>query len=215
MTLLEAVRVMDELWSFGGWETRQTHETLRPYLVEETYELLDALAGGDDEAIKQELGDLLLQVLFHSRIAEAEGRFTIDDVAAALVDKLTHRSPHLTDGHTGPLDADSQGEAWNARKAVEKQHRSCMDDIPQAQPSLLLAEKVLRRAEQAGVPADLVPADLRGVRLDISGKAEVRLRVATLAFVARIRAAEDAAEATRGERVPLGPADWYAHLRGT
>lgn len=204
----DAVRTMDRLWGFGGWEVNQTHESLRPYLIEETYELLDALGGDDDDAIKSELGDLLLMVLFHSRIAEAEGRFTVDDVAAALVDKLTHRSPHLTNGHTGPLDANLQDETWHARKATEMSRSSCLDGIPSAQPSLMLAEKVLSRSAKAGLPDDLVLDALRVVRLDAPGNAEDELRKAVLAFASDIRAAEDAAAADRGVRDPLDAHDW-------
>jgi XTP/dITP diphosphohydrolase len=211
--LLAAVELMDRLWGFGGWEVAQTHESLRPYLIEETYELLDALGGGDDAAIAEELGDLLLQVLFHARIAQAQGRFDVDDVARALVDKLTHRSPHLTNGHTGPLDAADQDRAWHARKAAEKSsRRSCLDDIPAAQPSLLLAEKVLARVRKAGLPDELIPDELRVVRLDAPGNAEDELRKAVRAFAGRVRAAEDAAAAQRGVRAALDSDDWRKFL---
>ncbi|NUS44990.1 MAG: MazG family protein [Mycobacteriaceae bacterium] len=200
---------MDRLWGFGGWEVEQTHETLRPYLVEETYELLDAFDGGDDAEIASELGDLLLQVLFHARIAQAQGRFTVDDVARALVDKLTRRSPHLTNGHTGPLDAVSQDAAWHARKTTERSG-SCLDGIPPAQPSLALAEKIIARSRKAGLPDDLVPAELRAVRLDGSGQAEARLRAAALAFADRFRAAE-ARAAEESLRTPMSAEQWYSH----
>jgi XTP/dITP diphosphohydrolase len=151
-------------------------------------------------------------VLFHSRIAEAEGRFTVDDVAAALVDKLTHRSPHLTNGHTGPLDANLQDRTWHARKATEMARSSCLDGIPLAQPSLMLAEKVLARSAKAGLPNDLVPDGLRVVRLRAStgapGNAEDILRKAALAFASDIRAAEDGAAAERGVRDSLSVDDW-------
>lgn len=211
VTLTDAVELMDRMWGFGGWEVEQTHESLRPYLIEETYELLDALGGVDDEAIKEELGDLLLMVLFHSRIAEAAGRFTVDDVAATLVDKLTHRSPHLTDGHAGPLDIAMQDRNWHARKATEKARRSCLDGIALAQPALMLADKIRSRSAKAGFPADLIPTALRVVHLDAPGNPEDELRKAALAFAAHIRAAEDAAEAAYGTRRALTPEDWRAH----
>ncbi|SDE15226.1 MazG family protein [Rhodococcus tukisamuensis] len=191
--LLEAVEVMDRLWGFGGWEVTQTHDSLRRYLLEETYELLDAVQEEDPEGVREELGDLLLQVLFHSRIAEAAGQFTVDDVARTLVTKLARRSPHLTNGHTGPIDVADQEAAWEVAKAAEKARASCIDGIAMAQPALALAEKVIERATKAGLPADLVPEELRVVRLGDS--AEDRVRKTVLTFVARIRATEVAAHA--------------------
>lgn len=193
--VVEAALVMDKLWSFGGWEVTQTHDSLRPYLLEETYELLDAIQSGDPVAIREELGDLLLQVLFHSRIAEAAGEFTVDDVAATLVTKLAHRSPHLADDLAGPVDIAEQERAWEARKAAEKARESCIDGIALQQPALALAEKVVSRARKAGLPDELVPDELRMVRLDGPESAEDGLRKAALRFVARIRAAESAAHA--------------------
>ncbi|MEV6429257.1 MazG family protein [Nocardia sp. NPDC051463] len=214
--LAEAVQVMDRLWNFGGWEVTQTHDSLRPYLLEETYELLDAIQHNDAETIKEELGDLLLQVLFHSRIAEAAGEFTVDDVAAALVAKLVNRSPHLVDapidpGATVAEKIAAQEKAWEERKSSEKSRRSCLDGIAMAQPALALAEKIRERSAKAGLPEDLVPDALRAVRLGGLGSAEERLRKATLAFAAVIRAAEDAAETSRGERAPLSSSDWRKH----
>jgi XTP/dITP diphosphohydrolase len=213
MTLQDAADLMDRMWGYGGWEVEQTHESLRPYLIEETYELLDALGGGNDDAIKEELGDLLLMVLFYSRIASAQGRFTVNDVADTLIEKLTHRSPHLTDGHSGPLDVAAQDRNWHARKAAEKAHRSCVDDIPPHQPALTLAEKVLRRVRRAGFPDDLIPDQLRAVTLGPDGDAEVRLRAAALAFAAAVRAAEDAAESALGRRDRITAELWRTYYR--
>ncbi|BCN43051.1 MazG family protein [Prescottella equi] len=193
--VVEAALVMDKLWGFGGWEVTQTHDSLRPYLLEETYELLDAIQSGDPVAIREELGDLLLQVLFHSRIAEAAGEFTVDDVAATLVTKLAHRSPNLADDLAGPVDIAEQERAWEARKAAEKARESCIDGIALQQPALALAEKVISRARKAGLPDELVPDELWVVRLGGDTSAEDELRKATLRFVARIRAAESAAHA--------------------
>ncbi|MEU5410372.1 MazG family protein [Nocardia asteroides] len=214
--LAGAVEVMDRLWHFGGWETTQTHDSLRPYLLEETYELLDAIQAGDYETIKEELGDLLLQVLFHSRIAEAAGEFTVDEVAATLVDKLVHRSPHLiaADLPAGTSVADkiaAQEKAWEERKSAEKSRRSCLDGIAMAQPALALAEKVRSRSARAGLPDDLIPDALRIVELGGPDSAEERLRKATLDFARAIRAAEDAAESARGERLPLTAAEWRTY----
>lgn len=208
-SLIEAVELMDRLWGFGGWEVTQTHDSLRPYLLEETYELLDAIGAGDPVAIKEELGDLLLQVLFHSRIAQASDTlFTVDDVAATLVAKLVHRSPHLADGAVGPIDIVAQEAAWEKRKASEKARRSCMDGIAMAQPALALAEKVLARGEKAGLPKNLVPEAMKVVELGGVGSAEEELRKVVLAFADRIRAAEDAAEADRGGRKALSGKNW-------
>ncbi|RVW06262.1 MazG family protein [Rhodococcus spongiicola] len=202
--LVEAVEVMDRLWSFGGWEVTQTHDSLRSYLLEETYELLDAIQDGNPELIREELGDLLLQVLFHSRIAEAAGEFTVDDVAATLIAKLAHRSPHLADDITGPVDIAEQERAWEVRKAAEKARESCVDGIALEQPALALAEKVMSRARKAGLPDNLVPDELRVVRLGEPTSAEDELRKATLRFVAHIRATESAAHA---DGVPWGGLD--------
>jgi len=207
---------MDRLWNFGGWEITQTHDSLRSYLLEETYELLDAIQHDDAETIKEELGDLLLQVLFHSRIAEAAGEFTVDDVAAALVAKLVNRSPHLADaefgvGSTVPEKIAAQEHAWEERKSAEKSRRSCLDGIAMAQPALALAEKVRARSAKAGLPDDLIPPALRVVHLGGPHSAEELLRKATLAFATRIRAAEDAAEAARDTRAPLTAGDWRTY----
>lgn len=214
--LAEAVDVMDRLWRFGGWEITQTHDSLRPYLLEETYELLDAIQDGDAETIKEELGDLLLQVLFHSRIAEAAGEFTVADVAAALVAKLVHRSPHLVDNGIDPgasveQKVAAQERAWEERKSAEKSRRSCLDGIAMAQPALALAEKVRSRSSKGGLPEELIPEALRVVHLGGPGSAEEQLRKATLAFARKIRAAEDAAENDRAERRPLTSADWLRY----
>ncbi|MFG1791920.1 MazG family protein [Nocardia sp. NPDC049149] len=218
--LTGAVEVMDRLWHFGGWEVTQTHDSLRPYLLEETYELLDAIQHNDTDVIKEELGDLLLQVLFHSRIAQAAGEFTVDDVAAALVEKLVNRSPILRDdqfasGTTLAEKITAQERAWEESKSAEKSRRSCLDGIAMAQPALALAEKIRDRSTRAGLPDDLIPADLRVVHLGAPDSAEERLRKATLAFAATIRAAEDAAEADRGARLPLAADDWRKYWTPT
>lgn len=218
--LAEAVEVMDRLWRFGGWEVTQTHDSLRPYLLEETYELLDAIQQEDAATIREELGDLLLQVLFHSRIAEAAGEFTIDDVAAALVAKLVNRSPHLAAGPdeygfgaavTVEEKVAAQEKAWEEKKSAEKTRRSCLDGIALAQPALALAEKICSRSVRAGLPEELIPDDLRTVHLGGPESAEERLRKAALAFATAIRQAEDAAEIRRGARLPLAADDWLEH----
>lgn len=159
--LVEAASIMDRLWNRGGWESTQTHESLSVYLVEETYEVLDAIRSDDESDLREELGDLLLQVLFHSRIAQSHGVFELDDVAGALIAKLVHRSPHLVS--SGVVDIAEQERAWDALKAAEKARASSMDGIARSQPPLLLAEKVLSRAANAGVIASTDEADLESL----------------------------------------------------
>ncbi|WP_315770809.1 MazG family protein [Rhodococcoides kroppenstedtii] len=198
--LAEAVDVMDRLRTLGGWEATQTHDSLRTYLLEETYELLDAIESGDAVAVREELGDLLLQVLFHARIAaDAESdAFDIEDVAATLVAKLTHRSPHLSDTSGAPVDIAAQERAWEERKAAEKVRGSCLDGVAFGQPALALAQQVTTRAVRAGLPTELVPEDVLAVRIDVSpdhggDSAEDGLRRRVAAFAADVRAAERAA----------------------
>lgn len=215
-SLAEAVDVMDRLWQFGGWEVTQTHESLRRYLLEETYELIDAIGAGDSDAIREELGDLLLQVLFHSRIAEANGEFTVDDVATTLVAKLVHRSPHLEEASPDiPGDLNeriaAQERAWQQRKSVEKSRPSCLDGIAATTPALALAEKIRTRAQGAGLPEDLIPEQLQVVHLGGPDSAEERLRTAALAFAEKIRAAESAAQAAGAHPGPLFPDQWRTH----
>jgi XTP/dITP diphosphohydrolase len=202
--LLDAVALLDRMWGYGGWEVEQTHMSLRKYLIDECYELLDALVAGDDREIVSELGDLLLQVLFHARIAQEQGRFDIDNVASVLADKLTERSPHLTNGHTGPLDPHAQDAAWEAGKRAALATGSCLDGIPHDAPSLLLADKILARVRKFDFPDELIPTDLRTATIG-TGTAEVDLRRTALAFAARVRAAEH-----RHGRTPAAPPEWLA-----
>ncbi|MFD4368320.1 MazG family protein [Rhodococcus sp. NPDC058521] len=200
--LSEAVEVMDRLWSYRGWEVTQTHKSLAHYLVEETYEVVDAIEVDDADALREELGDLLLQVLFHSRIAAANGRFDVDDVASTLVAKLVHRSPHLADDVVGPIDIAEQERAWEARKAAEKARTSTMDGIAVSQPAVGLARKVIDRA---GLPEDSVP-DQVSAGIAAVAEAEGRLRTAVTALMDSIRAAEKAAAREREE------SEWRGHL---
>ncbi len=155
--LADAVRVMDRLRSPGGcpWDADQTHDSLRRYLVEECYELLQALEDGDHGAIEEELGDVLLQVLFHARIASErapdEGGFDIEDVAAALVDKLVRRHPHVF-GEEAPLrSAADQQTRWDELKKQEKGRSSVVAGVALGQPAVALAAKLGARAARAGI----------------------------------------------------------------
>ena len=154
--LLAAVRIMDRLRSPGGcpWDAEQTHASLAPYLMEEAYETLEAIELGDLAALREELGDLLLQVLFHARLAEEaapEQRFDIDDVAADLVAKLTRRHPHVF-GDQQAADAAAVAVNWEQIKQVEKRRSSVTDGIPFGQPALALAAKLVGRSGRAGLP---------------------------------------------------------------
>lgn len=196
--LIDAVAMMDRLRTDGPWESEQTHDSLRRYLLEETYELFDAVRGGNADELCEELGDVLLQVLFHARIAEEalERPFTIDDVADALLRKLGNRVPAVLAGQE--ISLEEQLAQWEQRKALEKQSRdSIMDDLPTATPALALAQKVLQRARTAGFPADLIPAAITAVTVDADGDAESALRTAALEFMDAVRSAERAVGAAR------------------
>ena len=148
--LIELVEVMARLRRECAWKAGQTHESLARYLLEETYETLEAIEVGDDDQLREELGDLLLQVLFHAVIAEEQGRFDIDDVAADLVVKLRRRNPHVFDPEqSGASDPEAINEQWERIKAEEKQRSGLMDGVPEELPALLRAVKALERLERA------------------------------------------------------------------
>ena len=210
--LRELVQVMDRLRSPGGcpWDARQTHRSLVEYLVEEAYETVEAIEGGDRDHLREELGDLLLQVVFHARIAQEdpEDPWDIDDVADGIVRKLVARHPHVFGDQVA--DTAEQVEAnWHALKAVEKGRASVTDGIPQSLPALLLAAKLLSRSEsldvdvprkadaRAIVDASASEADLGELLLGIVAAArdrgwdaEASVRDAARAHRDRIRAVE-------------------------
>ena len=164
--LLELVAVMDRLRTECPWDAKQTHATLAPYLLEESYEAVDALESGDADALCEELGDVLLQVAFHARVAaeRTDGTgWTIDDVAGGIVDKLIRRHPHVF-GDVSVSGADEVTQNWDAIKAAERASRggspaSAFDGVPLVQPALSLAAQLQRRAARAGVPEDLARLD--------------------------------------------------------
>jgi XTP/dITP diphosphohydrolase len=200
--LVDAVEIMDRLRTSGPWESEQTHDSLRRYLLEETYELFDAVHGGDALELRDELGDVLLQVLFHARIAEEApiSAFGIDDVADALIRKLGNRVPAVLAGESITLE--DQLAQWEQRKAAEqiseRGRRSCVDGVPTAQPALALAQKVIDRATAAGVPGDLIGPGMTSVSLRAGGDAENDLRTRTLEFMAAVRSAEQSVSRARG-----------------
>ena len=165
--LQRAVDIMDRLRSPGGcpWDAEQTHESLARYLLEEAYEVLEAIETGDPVLLREELGDLLLQVLFHARLAEDEPEpYTIEDVAGDLADKLVRRHPHVF-APTGEVDADTVNERWEQDKIAEKGRTSAVDGVPIAQPALALAGKLVSRANRAGLAVQAGTEDVIGARL--------------------------------------------------
>jgi XTP/dITP diphosphohydrolase len=207
--LLDLVVVMDQLRSPGGcpWDAKQTHESLVRFLLEEAYETVEAIEGGDRDHLREELGDLLLQVVFHARLAEEDDDepWSIDDVAGDIVDKLVRRHPHVF----GDAEADTAEHVernWEVLKAAEKQRGSAMDGVPLAQPALALAAKLFWRAEKAGVTVAVDPgaaagevtaesvgarllalvAEARGAGVD----PEAALRAAARDYATRVRSAE-------------------------
>jgi XTP/dITP diphosphohydrolase len=197
--LLDLVTVMDRLRTSCPWDREQTHGSLARYLLEETYETLEAIENGDYAHLREELGDLLLQVYFHARIASehAEAPFDIDDVAGDIVDKLVHRHPHVFAG-LAVEDASEVERNWEQLKAAEKGRGSVLDGIPQALPALSLAEKTLGRAGRVDVVPELTDSlgdrllalvlEARAAGLD----AEQELRAAVRRLADAVRAAEPA-----------------------
>jgi XTP/dITP diphosphohydrolase len=181
--LIDLVATMDRLRRNCPWDAKQTHESLAPYLLEEPYEALDALESGDQEAFREELGDVLLQVVFHARVAaEREDGYDVDDVADGIVAKLVRRHPHVF-ADVLVSGADEVTRNWDDIKKEEKRIKaeraggtavpdaiSALDGVPFGQPALSLAAQLQRRAERAGVPGDLTPADRDSDDEDIGGE---------------------------------------------
>ena len=195
--LVDLVTVMDRLRTDCPWDREQTHRSLSRYLLEETYETLEAIESGDLAHLREELGDLLLQVYFHARIAAEAGDegFTIDDVAAGIVDKLVHRHPHVFAG-LDVLDADEVNRNWETLKAAEKGRGSVLEGIPLGLPALALADKVVGRAARVGVtPAGSATLGERLLTLVVEARAagadpEQELREAVRRLTEAVRAAE-------------------------
>lgn len=185
----ELIAVLERLRAPGGcaWDREQTPESLVQYLLEETYELVDAIEAGSDAELIEELGDVLYQVVFHSDIAAEEGRFTLEDVAAHMTAKMIGRHPHVF-GDAAARDAmniqsaDDVMAVWDDLKATEKPHRtSVLDGIPQGMPALALADKLLGRAHKVG----LIDSTLPGA---VNVTAEDELGPLLLAIVASAKA---------------------------
>ena len=178
------VQVMDQLRSPGGcpWDAEQTHESLARYLLEETYEALEAMDHGDLSSLREELGDLLLQVVFHARIAqESDPTFSLDAIAQGVVDKLVRRHPHVFTDLV--VSSNEELEAnWAKIKEEEKQRESVTDGVPQAMPALQLATQLIYRARKSGVDAgnSQTRESLREVIGEVSQEQIAAILVATV-----------------------------------
>jgi len=167
--LLELVAIFERLRRECAWKAAQTHRSLTRYLIEEAYEAVEAADSGDLDALREELGDVLLQVYLNAAIAAEAGEFDIDDVARGLREKMIRRNPHVFgDGAVsgGGGDAEAINEAWQQIKAQEKPDRALLDGVPLALPALLRADKLVDRAARADTPvtADASSGDI-GERL--------------------------------------------------
>jgi XTP/dITP diphosphohydrolase len=190
--LLDVVAVMDRLRSPGGcpWDAEQTHASLRGYLLEEAHEAYDAIVDDDPVAMREELGDVLLQVVFHARVAaEAAGerRFDVDDVARELVAKLVRRHPHVF-GDAGPRDVAQVEAGWEEIKQAEKQRRSPTEGVSRSQPAAAWGAALVRRAGRAGLSTP-EPASLAADSPEALGE---RLLAVVTAATARGWDVEDA-----------------------
>ena len=165
--LEELIATLEKLRAPGGcaWDRDQTHESLVRYLLEETYELVDAIEAGSDQALIEELGDVLYQVIFHSDIAAEQGRFTLEDVAAYMNAKMIGRHPHVFGDRVADT-ADDVVAMWDDLKRVEKPGRtSVLDGVPQGMPSLLLADKLLGKTTFAALSISFSSEDELGAHL--------------------------------------------------
>ncbi len=173
-------KIVAQLRSPDGcpWDREQTHQSLKPHLVEECYELIDAIDAGDDKELKEELGDLLLQVVLHSQMAAEASRFTLDEVATAIADKLVNRHPHVFGENRLP-NSEAVLRQWEVIKRSEKQERrSVLDGVPKGLPALARAQKVQTKAARVGFDWNEADGALEKVReelREIESAAEDRL----------------------------------------
>ena len=151
-TLLEIMVRLRDQKSGCPWDIEQNFKSIAPYTIEEGYEVADAIERGDMAALKDELGDLLFQVVYHAQLAKEAGLFSFDDIVEAISDKMVRRHPHVFGDKTDIKDADQQTEAWEAHKARERESKghSVLDDVPLALPALLKGQKLQKRAARVG-----------------------------------------------------------------
>jgi XTP/dITP diphosphohydrolase len=155
--LVELVEIIGRLRRECAWKAEQTHESLTRYLLEESFETVEAIETGGPDDLREELGDLLLQVYLHAAIAAEEGQYDVDDVARDLAAKMVRRNPHVF-GDEPQTEAHAINEVWQAIKAEEKPRAVLMDGVPLALPALLRADKLLDRSARAGTPVEVDPA---------------------------------------------------------
>lgn len=197
--LLDLVQVMDRIRAECPWSSQQTHKGLAKYGIEEAYELVEAIEEGDRDELREELGDVLLQVVFHARIAEEhpEEPFSVDDVAGGIVAKLIHRHPHVFGEETADTPEDVKAH-WLRTKAEEKRRSSVTEGVPLGQPGLALAAKLASRARTAGLEVPLPAGEGVGYELlALAARAEAAgvdpeaaLRAAARVYRDAIRSAE-------------------------
>lgn len=147
----DLAEIMDRLRSENGcpWDKEQTSRTLKPFLIEEAFEVAEAIDSGDPTALKEELGDLLFQIVFHSRLAKERGEFTLDDVISHVSEKMIRRHPHVFNGTEAKDAADALGQ-WEKIKAGEKKRDSILGGIPRSLPTLIRAKRLQERAARVG-----------------------------------------------------------------
>ncbi|WP_329121691.1 nucleoside triphosphate pyrophosphohydrolase [Streptomyces sp. NBC_01465] len=204
--LLDLVQVMDRIRRECPWSSQQTHKGLAKYGIEEAYELVEAIEDGDRTELREELGDVLLQVVFHARIAqEATGEegdepFSIDDVAGTIVEKLIHRHPHVFGDETAETPEDVKAH-WLRTKAIEKQRDSVTEGVPLGQPALALAAKLTSRVRTASLDVPLPTGTGVGYQLlALAAEAEAAGTDPEAALRAAARAYRDAIVAAEGVR---------------
>ncbi|KQV01799.1 MULTISPECIES: MazG family protein [Microbacterium] len=191
--LRQAAETMHAVRERCVWSQRITHRDLVPYLIEESHEVIDAVESGSRDDLREELGDLLWQVLFHSAIAaqDPDDPFDIDDVARTLTEKMVRRHPHVFAGEVAETPEQVLVH-WNAAKAAEKRtRRSVLDGVPRGMPALALAQKLAGRAAGVGVAVESAAAP----------SSEDELGEALLALVATARAQGWDAERALRERL--------------
>src|SRR5438105_1727858 len=185
VNLMAALRAPDGC----PWDRKQTHESLKPYLIEEAYEVLEAIDGKDVQALREELGDLLLQILFHAQIGSEEGRLTVDQVMEVLADKLVRRHPHVfgkTGGESSPKSPEEVYARWEEIKRDEREESgeraSALEGVPKTLPALLRAYQIQARASRVGFDwpemepvVEKIEEEIRELQEAIAGKQQTEI----------------------------------------
>lgn len=228
----EVARIADRLRAADGcpWDREQTHASLRPFLLEEAYEALDALDAEDPAGLREELGDLLFQVVIHAQLAREEGAFDLGDVARRLAEKLIRRHPHVFEGRAVEGDVLSQWERIKREETPGAQGRSVLDGVPAALPALFRAERLQERVGRVGVEVPMIdlPLDIDDERFlgdllfDVVAAARARgfdaeaaLRSANERFASHVRRMEGQARADGRELGSYDPGELRALWEAT